>query len=74
MGTLPLDATQAKKQAFVGALDFQISFTGQLGRLDPSILSQRLLTEKIPLESRDQTILSAYLHPHNEHAHSNLQG
>jgi len=56
---MPLDAAQTNKQAFIGALDFQIAFTGKLGLLDPSIFSQILLTEKIPLESRDQTILSS---------------
>ena len=61
MGTLRLDAAHARKQASVGSLDFQLAFTRKLGRLDPSILSQRLLTKKIPLELRDQMILSSPL-------------
>ena len=38
VGTLPLGATQGRKQALVGTLDFQIAFTGKQGPLDPSIL------------------------------------
>ena len=52
-GILPLEAAQARKQAFTGAFDFQISLARKSRQLNTSIFSQTLLTEKIPLESRD---------------------
>jgi len=61
VGTLRLDAAQARKQAFIGAFDFQISFAEKSGQLCASRFSQRLLIEKIALESRDQIILSSQI-------------
>ena len=59
VATSPVEAAQGRKQAFVGALYFQIAFGGKWGQLDPSSLLHRLVTETVPLESRDQIILSS---------------
>jgi len=45
---LPLDAAQARKQAFVGTLDFQIAFSEKLRTIRPKYLLTKTLDRKDP--------------------------
>jgi len=48
---LPFDAAQAKKQTFVGALDFQMDFAATSQQsITSTCVEQKLLTVKEPLE------------------------
>jgi len=56
---LPLEAAQAKKQTFVGALDFQMDLAPKSQQSNASTyMEQKLLTVKDPLELSSHTMSS----------------
>jgi len=56
---LPFDAAQAKKQTFVGALDFQMDLAATPQQsIASTYVEQKLLTKKEPLELSGYTMSS----------------